>query len=192
MADPTSPETPGALAQLRLATRTTHEALDRALPDGLRSFGDYVRYLHGMLALAQWLADAWRPAWPQRLAAWRDDERGARLRADLLSLGQAPCPPRPAPAATPAEWLGGCYVMEGSALGARLLVRDLDHLARERPAVAAARRFLDRHAADPRRWPRLRTELDLLAPADIAPAVRGAERGFALVHSQFTAMEACA
>ena len=192
MPDPTSLETPGALARLRRETRSTHEALDRALPDGLRNLPDYVRYLHGMLALAQWLADAWRPAWPQRLGAWRDDQRGARLRADLLGLGQAPCPPRVAAAATPAEWLGGCYVMEGSALGARLLVRDLEHLARERPGVADARRFLDHHAADPARWPRLRGELDRLPAADVADTVRGAQRGFALVHSQFAAMEACA
>lgn len=86
-------------------------------------------------------------------------------------------------ATTPAEWLGGCYVLEGSALGARILARDLDGLAEQYPEVADARRFIDRLTDDPGRWRRFTRLLDALPAADIDAATSGARAGFALVHA---------
>ncbi|MBB1471646.1 biliverdin-producing heme oxygenase [Luteimonas sp. MC1782] len=172
----------GALGEVRAATRATHEALDAALPDGLHGFEDYTRYLGALLPLAQWLADSWSPTWPAELACWRDSERVDFLRADLAALHAPACSSAVAGAVTPAEWLGGCYVMEGSALGARVLARDVDALERSHPEVAGARRFMRHLARDPRRWRCFAGLLDALPAEAVADAVRGARRGFAMVH----------
>lgn len=172
----------GALDEVRAATRATHEALDAALPDGLQGFDDYTRYLGALLPLAQWLADSWCPAWPDELAYWHDRERVDCLRADLAALDTPASTSTTAGAATPAEWLGGCYVMEGSALGARVLARHVDALAQTHPQVAGARRFMRHLARDPRRWRCFAGRLDALPAEAVADAVRGARRGFALVH----------
>lgn len=172
----------GALSEVRAATRATHEALDAALPDGLRGIVDYTRYLAALLPLAQWLDDGFNPAWPEEFACWNDRERAHCLRADLAALGAPAARVSTPGAATPAEWLGGCYVMEGSALGARVLARHVDALAARRPEVAGARRFMSRLAQDPRRWRRFAGRLDALPADAVADAVRGACHGFALVH----------
>ena len=180
----------GLTSQLRAATRGTHDHVDGAFPDGLDSPSVYVRYLQAILPLAQWLHHSWQPAW-QTLASWHAPARPQQLRADLSRLGAAPAPfQQPAAAATAAEWLGGSYVLEGSAMGARLLARDLDRLQPAHPHIAGARSFIDSHLADPRRWGRFRKVLDALPEADAVAALRGARRGFGLVEHQLDAMEA--
>lgn len=181
---------PGALAQVRAATRGTHEALDALLPFGLRHLADYRRYLAALRPLAEWLALGWRPGWPAQLACWHDAARLDALRHDVRALGLPADPgPGPRPAATPAEWLGGCYVIEGSALGARLLSRHLDRLAPGAPEVAGARRFLDHLTADPVRWRRFSRLLDGLPAGQAGDAVAGARTGFGLVHARLAAQE---
>ncbi|MBJ7573807.1 biliverdin-producing heme oxygenase [Luteimonas sp. MC1828] len=172
----------GALHEVRAATRATHEALDAALPDGLHGVDDYTRYLGALLPLAQWLADSWSPAWPEELACWYDSERVDCLRADLAALDAPASGSAMASAATPAEWLGGCYVMEGSALGARVLSRHVDALVNERPEVADARQFMRHLGRDPKRWRCFAGRLDALPADAVADAVRGARRGFAMVY----------
>lgn len=180
----------GLAARLRTATRTTHDSVDGAFPHGLDSLDAYARYLRAVLPLVQWLHDSWRPAWCS-LAAWHDPARLQRLRADLSGLGAAPgATPTKAPAGSTAEWLGGCYVLEGSALGARLLARDLARLEPDHPQVAGARSFIDALVADPRRWPRFKTTLDSLPDNCAGAALRGAHRGFALVDTRLKSMEA--
>lgn len=176
---------PGVLAQVRGATRETHEALDALLPLGLRHLADYRRYLAALQPLAEWLARSWRPDWPGHLACWHDRVRLEALRHDVDALGLATEPgPAPRPAATPAEWLGGCYVIEGSALGARLLSRHVDRLATDAPEVAGARRFLGHLTADPVRWRRFSRLLDGLPAGQASHAVAGARSGFGLVHAR--------
>lgn len=166
---------------LRAGTRHAHAAMDAAFADGLRDPDDYRRYLRALLALAEWLDASWRPGWPAALARWRDPGRVAALRADLAAQDGAPADASAPRAPNLAAWLGGCYVIEGSAMGARLLVRDL--AAHPRTAGRGpARSFLDGHLADPGRWRRFRQALaGALAPADLPAALRGARQGFALV-----------
>jgi len=180
----------GLTSRLRAATRLAHERVDGAFPNGLDSRGTYVRYLSAILPLAQWLHDSWRPAWTG-LAGWYEPARLQRLQADLCHLGATPAPaPNPVAAGCAAEWLGGGYVLEGSAMGARLLARGLDRLQPADPLIAGARTFIDSHLADPRRWGRFRQLLDSLPERDAGAAMRGARRGFGLVECQLDAMEA--
>lgn len=183
---------PGLSSRLRLATRAIHEQVDGAFPQGLASLDAYVRYLRAVLPLVRWLHDSWQPAWAG-YADWHEPAHLHRLTADLAHLGAAPRGMSVHPPARPAaEWLGGCYVLEGSALGAKLLVRDLARLEPHHPRIAAARSFIDGHVADSGRWPRFRRLLDSLPETQAAAALRGAHRGFALVDTRTTAMEATA
>lgn len=179
----------GLTTKLRAATRAAHEQVDGAFPLGLDCPDAYVRYLLAILPLAQWLDDAWRPAWPG-LADWHEPARVRQLQSDLSHLGAAPDAGSKPPAATcAAEWLGGAYVLEGSAMGVRLLARDLERLQPAHPLIAGARTFIDSQLADPRRWGRFRQVLDALPERNAAAAMRGARRGFGLVEHQLDAME---
>lgn len=182
----------GLTSQLRAATRRAHDHVDGTFPNGLDSHAAYVRYLTAILPLAQWLHDSWRPAWPG-LAGWHEAARVRHLEADLSHLGASPVrASSPNTAASAAEWLGGSYVLEGSAMGARLLARDLDRLQSSQPLIAGARSFIDSLVGDPRRWARFRHVLDSLPDHHAAAAMRGALRGFGIVEHQLDAMEAAA
>lgn len=180
----------GLALQLRAATRILHDRVDGAFPRGLDTLDDYIRYLQAIVPLAQWLHDCWRPGWPG-LAAWHDPDRPQRLHRDLARLGATPgtVAGLHAPASSSAEWLGACYVLEGSSLGARLLARDLDRLQPRHPALAGARSFIDALIAEPPRWARFKQLLDSLPDSAAAPALRGARRGFGLVEAPLKAME---
>jgi heme oxygenase len=180
------PFEPGVLPRLRAATRATHDALDALLPRGLGTLHDYRRYLGALLPLAEWLARGWNPLWPAPLARWNDAPRLACLRHDAAALAVPGRPAGATPAATAAEWLGGCYVIEGSALGARILSRHASALADGHPEVAGARRFLAHITADSRRWPRFMEQLDTLPRTQGAAAVAGARTGFGIVHAGLT------
>lgn len=181
--------TASVLAQVRQATRATHEALDALLPLGLRNLHDYRRYLGAMLPLAEWLAHGPNGNRPAHLAAWDDPGRLACLRADCAALGVRPEPCGKPPPAGWAHWLGGCYVIEGSALGARLLSRHAAELAREHAGVRDARRFLAHVTADPPRWGRFVRLLESLPGTHAAAATSGARDGFAIVHARLATGE---
>jgi len=181
MAPRTEPAPTGTLAALRAATRPAHEAIDGAFAGGLRTRDDYHRYLRALLPLARWLDASWRREWPPHLACWHDPGRVACLHADLAALGDAPVATTPVASASVAEWMGGCYVIEGSVLGARLLVRDVAAIPRGPGGDALPRTFLDRHLGDRGRWPRFRATLGAIGPGDLPDTLRGARHGFALV-----------
>lgn len=180
MAPRTEPAPTTTLAALRAATRPAHEAIDGAFAGGLRSIDDYRRYLRALLPLAHWLDASWRRDWPPHLACWHDPGRIDSLHADLAALGDAPATATPVASASVAEWMGGCYVIEGSALGARLLVRDVAAIPWAN-GDGPPRGFLDRHLGDRGRWPRFRATLGAIGPGDRPDTLRGARHGFALV-----------
>ena len=185
----TSPQTlasgdVGVLAQLRQATRATHDALDALLPAGLRDLEDYRRYLGALLPLVEWLRHGHGMDWPAHLASWNDPVRVDCLRADCDALGVTPVPTLRPTSTRWDHWLGGCYVIEGSALGARLLSRDVATLVQDHPGVRGARRFLDHITSDPPRWGRFVRLLDALPDRHAGAATSGARDGFAIVHSR--------
>jgi heme oxygenase len=112
--------------------------------------------------------------------------RTACLAADLQALGAEPAiASRDIVAlsvANRAEALGLLYVVEGSGLGGKVILRQL--AAHGAPLTGLT--FLDPHGADAGRvWARLLAVLarDLTSEADLAAAATGAIKGFAFAHA---------
>lgn len=130
--------------QLRRATAAAHQRVDAVFPDGLVDAGAYRCYLQGMHRLCADIlaAGSALPADPQF-----DDERRQRvalLQADLDRLGHAALPPGPPlPLSSPLEQAAAEYVIGGSRLGARLLLRQARLLGHASADTGAA--FLHWH-----------------------------------------------
>ncbi|QEU10730.1 biliverdin-producing heme oxygenase [Paracoccus yeei] len=139
---------------LMAATRDLHETLDTGI-GGFRSAQDYARYVQGSLAFRQ--------AIEQELA--RGDDAGWQvlplapsLRGDLTDLGLSEWPVPAAPALEGAAARAGAYyVLEGSALGARLLKRRAGELGLDQGRGA---RHLAAQTRDAGRWSRFLAWLD--------------------------------
>ena len=136
----------GARASLRAATAGSHGRVDAFFRDGLRQPGDYRVYLRGIHAMMRALERGMRdaglsPAW----RSWSQDLRLLWLRQDLATLDLAALPDDGLGLvlAGDAEAAGALYVVEGSALGARLLLPDA--VAQGWTAARGAG-FLHRHA----------------------------------------------
>lgn len=172
----------GPLPQLRAATRSHHERIDRLMD--LRRMRDphhYARVLQVFDAfLAAWepaVAAALAPQWQAWLAA---RSRRPFLRQDLAALRIAPmaaraCAPHLPDAA--AAW-GSIYVMEGSALGGQAITRSLAEAGlHPRKGVAYFHGWGSETAA---MWREVRATLErqLAGPAALAPACDAACRTF--------------
>ena len=142
---------------LRQATAPYHARLDATLEGGFATGGDYAAYLSGMHGF---VADAThalgRTPMTARLDAW--------LRADCDALGIRSADPDPQVACVEddAAKLGWEYVVAGSALGARFLLRDARALGFD---AARGASFMAGHAAG-NDW---LTFLRRLAESDAAP-----------------------
>lgn len=164
--------TGAAHARLRAATRDLHAEVDGMFGRGLDSRCSYRRYVLGMHRFAADYEIAVR-ALP-RQSAW--------LAADLICLALAPLSANGTrrPAAQAATRLGWEYVMAGSSMGARRMLRDARSLGYQDGAGAS---FLARHSTS-NDWSAMRQRLDAL-DAGNAPRMAQAEAGacaaFALV-----------
>lgn len=99
-------------------TRDLHELLDHGIGD-FGTLDDYRRYLSGSYAFRAALEPAL-----QDIDGWQPQPLAQDLRADLADLGLAvPMLPAAPRFGDVSDLAGACYVIEGSALGARLLVR---------------------------------------------------------------------
>ena len=125
-----------ALAQLRLTTRAEHDRIEQILRlDEAMPLARYGAILSGFDAFLR----AWEPrihaALPERLQAWfRARRRGGFASADvdwLRTVGGIPAVPMNArlaaslPLGDLAEVMGSLYVIEGSALGGRVIAPHL-------------------------------------------------------------------
>jgi len=116
----------------------------------------------------------------QSLPDWTRRTRAAALRADLTDLGITDVAAATAPPlAGAARMFGALYVLEGSRLGAKLLVPDL--LAGVSTRVRAATRYL-RHGEGHRLWQSFLTHLESSQDVRACPgeAIAGARLAFAL------------
>jgi heme oxygenase (biliverdin-IX-beta and delta-forming) len=169
-----SPGSGGARARLRQATADLHGRVDAMFPDGLDSLHAYRRYVLGMhrFTADYEIATATQP----RASSW--------LAHDLVALSQPPLPAAGVrvSVADRAERLGWDYVMAGSSLGARVLLREAGHLGFDAAHGAA---FLARHAAGAD-WAVVQSrlaELDVDDARCMALAEAGAREAFALVRT---------
>ncbi|WP_156170511.1 biliverdin-producing heme oxygenase [Luteimonas sp. FCS-9] len=161
---------------LRRDTADLHARVDAFFADGLRTASDYARYLVGMHRFA---AD-------HEIAIGALPRQSFWLARDLQTLGLAPLPPGGicTPVANADERLGWEYVMAGSSMGARHLVRHARALGHDEDTGA---RFLARHAVDGE-WDRVLERLAACPPDDaplMARLQRGARDAFVLVRSCF-------
>lgn len=155
------------------------------MAQGLATHADYRAYLHGMHAFVASVvpqviahAAAWRwplPDWQASLA--RDLDAVAPGWIGLEAEAGAPLEPDAA--------AGALYVMEGSALGARTLLRDAVALGHD---AAHGATFLHAHAVGGRgrRWSRFLTLLeDLGRGLDRRKACAAAEQTFQVAERCF-------
>ena len=117
-----------ARAALKRATRDVHDRLDQSLStyrlDRRDDYGTFLQVQAGaFLAVERALTDGGAAA---LVPGWDKALRGALLAADLAALGVSDIPGVPAPSYDgEAELLGGIYVIEGSRMGAAVLLRDV-------------------------------------------------------------------
>jgi heme oxygenase len=173
-----------ARGQLRTATRDLHARLDARLAP-LMTQGDagyqefLLRSAMALLPVEQALTEAGvailLPDWPQRL-------RSCALRGDLAALALA----EPAGAAVAAVCgeafqFGMLYVLEGSRLGARLLLAEVAALS---PVCRAATRYLS-HGQGLSLWPTFLQRLE--ASQQVQREPEQAAAGARVVFRQFLA-----
>lgn len=151
----------GARAALRDATATQHARVDSAFPEGLSTPQAYAGYLRGMHRFA---LDFER-------ATGRAPRQSRWLAHDLDALGLMPIAEAwssPAPLVDDDAATGWEYVMAGSSLGARYLVRAVRRLGHTGERGA---RFLERHGAS-EDWREVQHRLSAVDTADAARLAR--------------------
>jgi heme oxygenase len=169
---------------LREATRDAHEAAEatdgmRLLLAGALDEEGYLALLSAQLTLFREWEDE-RSDWLAGLASWRYISRAALIEADLCGSrfsGDAPCGSRFSgdPAHDNAAAWGELYVIEGSALGGRVIVRRLRELY---PSLSHTFYAVGENA--PANWRRFQSLLDdaLADEASQEAAVHAAQRMF--------------
>ena len=178
------PSAAGVRQRLRAATAQVHERLDSCtrrvnLADG-RNYG---RFLQAQSGPVQALETALQEFGVTRLLPdWSLRSRSAALRHDLQYLNLLPEPCTPVRLKSCAQAFGTLYVLEGSRLGARVLLQQILGAA---PALAPATRFL-RHGSDQRLWTTFVQILEAkVAIDDWANCAEGARNAFALFERSF-------
>ena len=129
-------------SRLREATSQAHASLDHLIGpfESVADYGCYARGLHAFrIPLEAKLAAV---DWPDIFAQWRPQLIGHALREDLLDLKLTPSIGADAPLSlqTIESLLGALYVLEGSALGAKILFRRAQ-------AIGLSENFGARHLA---------------------------------------------
>lgn len=158
--------------RLRAETAAAHAGLERvmALDDPALTAARY----GAALQVLQAIRAGWEPG-VEALCPGSTGPQAAWLAADLASLGLDPVPPAPPlPLTTAAEAWGVRYVLEGSALGGRMLLRSLAPLGFT--ADRGARTFAGRGEATGAAWRGFLVELEQVE--DASGVLRGAALAF--------------
>lgn len=167
---------------LRSATASAHADVDRRMGAmigaGARGYAEFlIESAAAVLPLEHALTEAGAAS---LLPDWEKRRRTDALRADLATLGAQPstlaCVSH---VGGEAHQLGMLYVLEGSRLGARVLLCDIEASGNER--MRAATRYL-RHGEGHRFWPTFLATLEASHAVRRAPhdAIAGAQAAFAL------------
>jgi heme oxygenase len=156
---------------LRTRTAATHERLDAKVGH----FSDIASYSSFAWHSLRFRA-AMEPALARPVNGWSVDPLSALIRLDLRDLGTAvPTDDRTAPWFDAPQSIGAAYVIEGSALGARLLLRRAAALGLNDTFGA---RHLARQSADHGRWRDFLAVLDAVPATDHQAVLAGAHTAF--------------
>jgi heme oxygenase len=165
--------------RLRAATRRLHDSLDRSIASSVVTTREgFIRYL-----LANWPCASIEPALVDAgihrlLPDWDRRQRRAALADDLTALGVPLPPSQPCSIAKDAgTLLGWSYVLEGSRLGARMILQAV--AAAGSPEIKGAMHFL-RHGEGVDLWGSFKAALAQIDhdPAAIARACDAARDAF--------------
>ena len=168
----------GLRERLRDATAAAHRELDAQLSSfDLTALAGYRRFLQAsagaLLPLEAALVAAGVagifPDWPER-------SRSAAITADLARLGSAAQSTVSVPSLTPGGVFGTMYVLEGSRLGAKFLMKEVTEAAD--PRVAEATSYLH-HGAGKRLWQSFLSRLESEEVYDEAEVIAAARAAFA-------------
>lgn len=117
-------------AHLRASTFEAHASLDRMVGsfDSPLAYRDYLRGISAFRSAIESRLTA--TAWPEEFAGWQAEMFADLIAEDLRDLDVAPQPPVDAPVLdqSPEALLGMLYVLEGSALGSRVLYKRAQQL----------------------------------------------------------------
>ncbi|MGI4953697.1 MAG: biliverdin-producing heme oxygenase [Janthinobacterium lividum] len=159
---------------MRAATAAAHQRLEDVMAL------DTDRLTRARYAAALQVLHAMRAGWDPGLAALFGQPPGPHaqwLAQDLAALGVSSLPPLAMPAMDAAEGWGMRYVLEGSALGGRVLLRRAEWMGLS--PDAGARYFAGEGAETGPRWKRFLQALDQAATPEAVPLiVQGARRSF--------------
>lgn len=173
---------------LRDMTRDDHQQLDDMV-GAFTNLADYMHYLEGMAAFRGGVESALAGAdIGIGEAQWRPGLIQKELADDIRDLG-GQVPSRVAAFDMPSDSdgrLGVFYVLEGSSLGARILMRRALALGLS-PERGA--RHLAAQANRPGAWARLVTLIDGLSPAGLERAARTARMTFASAIEAFSGVD---
>jgi heme oxygenase len=168
---------PGLRERLRDATAAAHRELDAQLSSfDLTVLTGYRRFLQASAGallpleaalVAAGVTDIF-PDWPERA-------RSAAIAADLGRLGSAAPSPVSVLPLTPGGLLGTMYVLEGSRLGAKFLLKEVAEAAD--PRISAATLYL-RHGTGKRLWQSFLAKLESEA-CDEVEVIAAARMAFA-------------
>jgi heme oxygenase len=180
-----------------MRTACLHEQTEirLGLPSAIRTLDDYRGWLSRFLGLYEPLEQllAGFDEWGDNGFTLPSPSHGACLNADLEAIGADPASvPRAPPTLLPslptfAHALGALYVLEGSTLGGRVILRDIE--ARLGPQITGATRFFGgRGTAVGQKWQTFRTVLNAFGrerPRLRADVIAGAESVFRAIATWF-------
>jgi heme oxygenase (biliverdin-IX-beta and delta-forming) len=175
------PTNPGLRSRLKEATADAHHHLDARLSGlDLGSLTGYRRFLEANAAALWPVEDALEAAGVATMFAdWPQRSRRAAMSADLVRVGGTLTPLAPLPTINRNGVFGTLYVLEGSRLGAKYLLRSVAHAAD--PAVASATAYLS-HGAGRHFWQSFLAALEQepATPKDEAEMTTAAELAFSI------------
>lgn len=168
----------GLRSALRQNTQHEHDRLD-ALIGNFSDLGSYRSFLVGSYRFRKSLEAA-----ISTVRFWEAELLLEELAQDLDALGgpSIPAPDGAMSADTVAEQLGLLYVLEGSALGARILFRRAEALGQ---TATHGAQHLAMQVRDPGRWRRFLDLLESHENIDHALATRGAQACFTAALDNF-------
>jgi heme oxygenase len=171
---------------LRELTREQHERLDAEVGD-LKDRQSYMRYLKGISAFRRAVETPLGVmSFPDVFGSWRPTLVYGDLEADLSDLDLAPAAKLTSFELPPniSGLLGVLYVLEGSSLGARILIKRAAQLGFDEHHGA---RHLTAQTARPESWAGFHAILENMDTFDITIAAQAAARTFDLALSAFKA-----
>jgi heme oxygenase len=171
----------GLREKLKAATALAHRSLDACFAAfDLTSLDGYRRFLEASAAALLPLEAALeRSGVADVFADWPQRSRSAAIAVDIDRLGGTTRSFRCVITLSRLEMWGVMYVLEGSRLGAKYLLRDIAGCGE--PQIAAATRYL-RHGDGQPMWRSFldRLEREQVAPDEEAEMISGAQRAFAM------------